>query len=90
MSLRSSLDSRPSRSGGPSSACSLLQPPKNSPFIMKMLLGTSLELRAKADTAEAAAWAEERILREIDRLSAISADMTPRASSVAGNPPGMS
>ncbi|AGA29979.1 DUF2271 domain-containing protein [Singulisphaera acidiphila] len=40
-------------------------------FFHENVLGTSLELRTKADTAEAASWAEERILREVDRLSAI-------------------
>jgi thiamine biosynthesis lipoprotein ApbE len=34
-------------------------------------MGTSMELRVRADGAEAARWAEDRVLREIDRLGAI-------------------
>ncbi|SIN92594.1 Thiamine biosynthesis lipoprotein ApbE [Singulisphaera sp. GP187] len=48
-------------------------------FYHENVLGTSLELRTKADTAEAASWAEERVLREIDRLSAIFSGYDPNS-----------
>ncbi len=40
-------------------------------FHHENVMGTSMELRVRADNAEAAKGAEDRILREIDRLSAI-------------------
>ncbi len=41
------------------------------PFHHENVMGTTLELRVRADSEEGARWAEERILGEIDRLSAI-------------------
>ena len=40
-------------------------------FYHENVMGTSLELRVRADSPEAAGWAEKRVLGEIDRLSAI-------------------
>ncbi|MDB5349991.1 MAG: rane-associated lipoprotein involved in thiamine biosynthesis [Planctomycetota bacterium] len=40
-------------------------------FHHENVMGTSLELRIRADSADAARWAEGRVLQEIDRLSAI-------------------
>src|SRR5262249_39425386 len=40
-------------------------------FFHENVMGTSLELRVRADDEPAAQWAEDRVLREIDRLSAI-------------------
>ena len=42
-------------------------------------MGTSLELRVKADSLEAAKRAEDRVLREIDRLSAIFSGYDPKS-----------
>lgn len=77
MSLRSSLG-LPALAAWGSLVC-LLVPATAEEFTFyhENVLGTSLELRAKADTAEAAAWAEERILREIDRLAAIFSGYDP-------------
>lgn len=46
-------------------------------FHHENVMGTSLELRVTADDAEAARWAEDRALREIDRLSAIFSGYDP-------------
>ena len=46
-------------------------------FDHENVLGTSLELRVRADDAEGARWAEDRVLREIDRLSAIFSGYDP-------------
>jgi thiamine biosynthesis lipoprotein ApbE len=43
------------------------------------VMGTSLELRLRADSEEAARRAEDRALREIDRLSAIFSGYDPRS-----------
>jgi FAD:protein FMN transferase len=40
-------------------------------FYHENVMGTSLELRVRADSREAAGWAESRVLGEIDRLAAI-------------------
>jgi thiamine biosynthesis lipoprotein len=40
-------------------------------FHHENVMGTSLGLRVRADSAEAARWAEDRVLREIDRLAEI-------------------
>jgi thiamine biosynthesis lipoprotein len=40
-------------------------------FYHENVMGTSLDLRVRADTAEAARWAENRVLREIDRLTKV-------------------
>jgi thiamine biosynthesis lipoprotein ApbE len=40
-------------------------------FFHEEVMGTALELRVRADSPEAARWAESRVLGEIDRLSAI-------------------
>src|SRR4051794_556983 len=40
-------------------------------FYHEDVMGTSLELRVRADKAQAARWAGGRVLREIDRLSGI-------------------
>jgi FAD:protein FMN transferase len=40
-------------------------------FFHENVMGTSLELRVRADGPEAARWAEDRVLREIDRLAGI-------------------
>jgi thiamine biosynthesis lipoprotein len=37
-------------------------------FYHENVMGTSLDLRVRADNARAARWAEDRVLREIDRL----------------------
>ena len=42
-------------------------------------MGTSLELRVKADSAEAAARAEGRVLGEIDRLCAVFSGYDPES-----------
>src|SRR6185312_6480433 len=42
---------------------------ENFAFYHENVLGTSLELRVRADNAEAARWAEERVLQELDRLT---------------------
>ncbi|MBX6316430.1 MAG: FAD:protein FMN transferase, partial [Isosphaeraceae bacterium] len=47
------------------------------PFYHENVMGTSLELRVQAESAEAARWAEQRVLREIDRLSAIFSGYDP-------------
>jgi thiamine biosynthesis lipoprotein ApbE len=46
-------------------------------FFHENVMGTSLELRIRAETPQAAAWAENRILTEIDRLSAIISSYDP-------------
>ena len=40
-------------------------------FYHENVMGTSLELRVRADDEKAARWAEDRVLREVDRQSAI-------------------
>ena len=49
-------------------------------------MGTSMELRLSADSEESARRAEDRVLREIDRLSAIFSSYDPKASSADGWP----
>ena len=46
-------------------------------FYHENVMGTSLELRVRADGPETARWAEDRVLREIDRLSAIFSGYDP-------------
>ena len=46
-------------------------------FYHENVIGTSLELRVRADDEKAARWAEDRVLREIDRLSAIFSGYDP-------------
>jgi thiamine biosynthesis lipoprotein ApbE len=46
-------------------------------FFHENVMGTSLELRVEADTAAAAQGAEDRALREIDRLTAIFSGYDP-------------
>ncbi|MGP0062794.1 MAG: DUF2271 domain-containing protein [Isosphaeraceae bacterium] len=46
-------------------------------FYHENVMGTSLELRVRADDEKAARWAEDRVLREIDRLSAIFSGYNP-------------
>ena len=48
-------------------------------FHHENVMGTSLELRVRADSAAAARGAEERVLREIDRLSAIFSGYDPES-----------
>jgi thiamine biosynthesis lipoprotein ApbE len=43
------------------------------------VMGTSLELRVRADSEEAARWAEDRVLGEIDRLSRIFSGYDPKS-----------
>jgi thiamine biosynthesis lipoprotein ApbE len=43
----------------------------DSVFYYENVMGTSLELRVRADAPAGARWAEERVLREIDRLTDI-------------------
>ena len=46
-------------------------------FYHENVMGTSLELKVRADDIEAARWAEDRVLREIDRASAIFSGYDP-------------
>ena len=46
-------------------------------FFHENVMGTSLELRVKADSSEAASSAERRVLREIDRLSSVFSGYDP-------------
>jgi FAD:protein FMN transferase len=46
-------------------------------FYHENVIGTSLELRVRANDDQAARWAEDRVLREIDRLSAIFSGYDP-------------
>ena len=46
-------------------------------FYHENVMGTSLELRVRAEDEAAAKWAEDRVLREIDRLSAIFSGYDP-------------
>src|SRR5690242_8831614 len=46
-------------------------------FFHENVMGTSLELRVRADTPEAARWAEDRVLGAIDRLAAIFSGYDP-------------
>ena len=46
-------------------------------FYHENVMGTSLELRVRADSRAAAQGAEERVLREIDRLAAIFSGYDP-------------
>src|SRR5579884_4024429 len=46
-------------------------------FHHENVMGTSLELRVRGDGAEAARWAEDRVLGEIDRLGAIFSGYDP-------------
>ena len=46
-------------------------------FYHENVMGTSLELKVRADNLEAARWAEDRVLREIDRASAIFSGYDP-------------
>ena len=50
---------------------------ENFVFHHENVMGTSLELRVLADSGDAARWAEDRVLREIDRLSAIFSGYDP-------------
>ena len=51
--------------------CHLFAPAADFAFFHENVMGTSLELRVRADDEESARWAEDRVLHEIDRLSAI-------------------
>ncbi|MDR3632460.1 MAG: DUF2271 domain-containing protein [Isosphaeraceae bacterium] len=44
---------------------------ENYAFFHENVMGTSLELKVRADSADAARWAEARVLGDIDRLSAV-------------------
>jgi thiamine biosynthesis lipoprotein ApbE len=46
-------------------------------FYHENVMGTSLELRVRAESEQSARWAEERVLSEIDRLSAILSGYDP-------------
>jgi thiamine biosynthesis lipoprotein ApbE len=48
-------------------------------FHHENVMGTSLELRVRADDPAGARWAEDRVLREIDRLSAIFSGYDPES-----------
>ena len=48
-------------------------------FHHENVMGTSLELQVLADSDGAARWAEDRVLREIDRLATIFNSYDPRS-----------
>jgi FAD:protein FMN transferase len=48
-------------------------------FHHENVMGTSLELRVRAETPEGARWAEDRVLGEIDRLSAVFSSYDPQS-----------
>ena len=59
-------------------------------FYHENVMGTSLELKVRADAIEAARWAEDRVLREIDRAERHLQRLRPdqRVQPLAGGLPG--